>query len=394
MVYIQVTVDEAIPRVASKGCLMLKSHSVLLIMNWYDQTVHRGVAEYARRHRWALQVIGAHDFHVPQSWGGDGIICLLEDSPELYRLVKRVKVPVVDMAARHPELPLTRVLVDGHRMGKLAATHLLERGFHHFACFRFRNLWQEVGREAGFVEAVQEAGMTATVLQWSFPAPGRPDSFKEEIAALQALPKPLGLFIMHDHETDQLIRPMLDAGINVPGDIAIVSVNNDELLCDFAPVPVTSVDPDWFTLGWKAAETLAALMDGGLRPATTLLIPPKGIVTRASTDIFTVADADTASALRYIHNNSHLNLGVDDVVAYVGISRSTLQRRFREFVNSSINEQIARTRIRRIQERLAHPKISGADIARDLNFESPRRLYAYFRKHTGTSLSDYRDKAL
>jgi LacI family transcriptional regulator len=367
---------------------------VLLIMNWYDQTVHRGVADYARRHGWALQVIGAHDFHVPQTWEGDGIICLLEDSPELYRLVKRAKVPVVDMADRHPGLPLTRVLVDGCRMGKLAATHLLERGFRHFACFRFRDLWQETGREAGFVEAAQQAGMTATVLQWSFPAPGRPGSFKAEIAALQALPKPLGLFIMHDHETDKLIRPLLDAGINVPGDIAIVSVNNDELLCDFAPVPITSVDPDWFTLGWKAAETLDGLMGGNPRPAAPLLVPPKGIVTRASTDIFTVADADTARALRYIHNNSHLNLGVDDVVAYIGISRSSLQRRFREFVNSSINGQIARIRIRRIQELLRHPDISGATIARMLNFDSPRCLYAYFRKHTGTCLSDYRQQGL
>jgi LacI family transcriptional regulator len=352
------------------------------------------VADYARRHGWALQVIGSHDFHVPQAWGGDGIICLLEDSQELYRLVKHAKVPVVDLADRHAQLPVARVLVDGRRIGELAARHLLERGFRHFVYFRFRNLWQEVGREAGFAETIQRAGSEPAMLQWSFPAPGQPDSFKKEIAALLALPKPLGLFIMHDHQTDQLIRPLLEAGINVPGDIAIVSVNNDELLCDFAPVPITSVDPDWFTLGWKAAETLNGLMDGNRRPATPLLVPPKGIVTRASTDIFTVADADTARALRYIHNNSHLNLGVDDVVAYIGISRSTLQRRFREFVNSSINEQIARIRIRRIQELLRHPDISGATIARMLNFDSPRCLYAYFRKHTGTCLSDYRQQGL
>jgi LacI family transcriptional regulator len=371
---------------------MTAKRSVLFIVDWYEPNTHRAVCEYARQNNWDLFTVGVRSFYLPSWWKGDGVISLCSGSPSgLSQFISGQgrRTPVVDMANRYPKLRAVRVLPNEHRIGELAAEHFLERGFRHFAFIHNLDLWQEVGRQTGYQERLGKAGMEVTPIQWRS-KDGDHDFAQAEIADLVALTKPLALFVMHDEVADRLLRRMLEEGINVPGDVALVSVNNDEFICDYAPVPLSSVDPDWYAVGWAAAETLQGLMAGGRAPGAPVQVPPRGMVCRASSDVFTTLDPITAKALRYIHNNSHLALKASDVVAYVGVSHGTLLQRFREHRRCSLNQQIIRFRLGRIKELLATQSFSGVEIARRLNFGRPKALYDFFRKHAGISFGDYR----
>ena len=371
---------------------MTSKRSVLFIVDWYEQSTHRAVSEYARQAGWDLFTIGARSFYLPSWWKGDGVISLCSGSPSgLSQFISGIgrRTPVVDMANRYPKLRAVRVIPDEHRIGELAAEHFLERGFRHFAFIHNLDLWQEVGRQTGYQERLAQAGMEVARIQWRS-QDGAADFAQAEIADIVALPKPLALFVMHDDVADRLMRRMVEEGINIPGDVALVSVNNDEFICDYAPVPLSSVDPDWYAVGWTAAETLQGLMEGIRAPQGPVLVPPKGMVCRASSDVFTTQDPVTAKALRYIHNNSHLALKASDVVAYVGVSHGTLLQRFHEHRRCSLNQQIIRFRLGRIKELLATRSLSGVEIARQLNFGRPKALYDFFRKHEGSSFGEYR----
>jgi LacI family transcriptional regulator len=360
------------------------SHNILLIMSWYEQRIHRGVAEFARQRHWSLDVSGAHSFWLPRQLSYDGIICLDEANQALHDYLAKIQLPIVDLSGWYDAgtAHRPRVIQDNHRIGRLVAEHFLERGFQHFAFLRNHELWHERLREAGFVERLKESGF--------FVALPRHQDMKQTIAQLRRLPRPLALFIPHDFMVPHLLRALLDEGISVPGDIALVGVNNDELLCELAPIPISSVDPDWFGQGWQAASMLQAQLEGKPVPQQTVLIPPLQVVPRTSSDLFTVPDPRTADAIRYIHNNSHLNLTVDDIAAWVGISRSSLQRLFLKHMKSSVNQQIIQARLRQIKRLLANPDLSGTEIASTMHFDSPDGLYMYFRRHTSQSLRLYR----
>lgn len=363
--------------------MRLRPRNILLIMGWYEQRLHRGVAEFARQHRWSLEVSGAHSFWLPEHLNFDGIICLDEANPALHKFLVHVQQPTVDLSDWYEgETQRPRVVQDNEQIGRLVAEHFLERGFQHFAFLRNHDLWHERQREAGFAARLREAGFQA--------ATPRQQEMRRTVAALQRLPRPLGLFIPHDFMVPPLLRALLEAKLAIPGDIALAGVNNDELICELSPIPISSVDPDWSGQGWQAAAKLEALLQGDPKASGTLRVPPLQVVARTSSDLFTVPDSRTAEALRYIHTNSHLNLAVEDVAAWVGVSRSSLQRLFLRHMNSSVNQQIILARIRQIRRRLAIPGTSGTEIARAMNFDSADGLYMYLRRHTGESLREHR----
>jgi LacI family transcriptional regulator len=143
-------------------------------------------------------------------------------------------------------------------------------------------------------------------------------------------------------------------------------------------------------VGYEAARLLHQLMDRKQPPGEPILLPPQGLVVRASTDFCVCEDELVAAALAFISKNSHRRIGQDDVSRAVNAETRTLQLRFRKVLNRPIATEIRRVRIERAKRELTQSDRSLAAIAHDVGFGEAMRMYEVFRRELGTTPSDYR----
>jgi LacI family transcriptional regulator len=385
--------------------------NVLLLLGVYYSANHDGIARYAREANWMLDNMYAHGGLPPTWWPHDGLITLITH-PKDYAVFQRFPPrPLVDLSKgwvsnvmsptmrragrRHP-----RVLNDNLQIARLAAEHFIERGFKHIAFFNFGNFWMETDRIPVFRATVQAAGGQYHEIAYHrhfhmLQAPSREAERSAHLwlmKALRALPKPLGIFVATDQLAITLLRACDEAGLGVPEEVAVLGCDNEALVCDFAPVPMSSVDPDLEQQGYEAAKLLDRLMDGEAPPAEPILIPPRGVVTRQSTDILAVSHAQVARALRFIWEHYHEPIQTPDVATAAGMSRRNLERFFRRHLQRSINAEIMRCRIEHARDLLVKTDLKAHEIAERTGFGGMVQLSRAFLHETGVRPSCFREQ--
>ena len=363
-------------------------HVALLVetSNAYARGILRGVMAYVREHKpWALRLtehgrgeLGRHEL---TEWTGHGIIARIEN-PRIAAALRNCKCPVVDVSAARllPKLPW--VETDDAAIARAAAEHLLSRGLTHFGyCGDDRFNWSRWRREA-FHQCLAEAGFTC------HDAPqGRGDQFA---AWVRSLPKPCGVMACYDIRGRELIDGCRVAEVEVPDQLAVVGVDDDELLCELCDPPLSSVIPDVRRTGWVAAEILDAWMSG--RPPRKLNhpIPPLGVTTRRSTDMLAIEDGDLAAAVRFIRQRACSGITVDDVVSQVPLSRRVLESRFERLLGRSPHAEILRVRLERVKQLLTQPGWTLDAIAHRTGFRHGAYLSAVFKREFGLTPGAYR----
>jgi LacI family transcriptional regulator len=219
-------------------------------------------------------------------------------------------------------------------------------------------------------------------------------SWEDEVDAasrwIAALPKPLGLMACNDFRGLQALDACRRAGVAVPEEVAVIGVDNEVLACEMANPPLSSVIPDCRRIGYEAAALLDRLMKGEPPPRTTREIPPIGIVTRQSTEVTAIADPTVAEAMKFIREQACEGITVEDVLDHVTVSRSVLQKRFRDALGRTLHEAIAGVRLRRVKQLLIETDLSFDVLAQRAGFASRAYLSVVFRKSTGTTLAAFR----
>ena len=273
-------------------------------MGWYATELHRGVALYARKARWAMNIDMERGIPLPRDWEGDGIVCVLGMNPAIDEAVAAWGLPTVSIGPC-AKAGIPQVMPNNEAIGKLAGEHFLMRGFRNFAFYMRSGGMGERLRMEGFRRRLAEAGCDLTCLR----PPAESAATGAESGAgklrwleqeLVRLPKPLAVFAEYDDRALEILEACENAGISVPEEVAVLGVDNDELRCGFATVPLSSVDNDQIKQGYEAARMLDSLMQGNSPPAPTVLVEPLGIVTRQSTDILAIDHRNVARALRII----------------------------------------------------------------------------------------------
>lgn len=360
----------------------------------------RGIRDYARgRENWVFQIVFPH-FPVARFLAQahvDGVIAHL-NLKSLVAPVLKLGKPVVNVSnAIGDELGLPRVGSDEDRIGRLAADHFLERGFQSFAFFGYGEITHSLQRGAAFRARLAERGYEchlfsgrahrwrpATTLAFAVDARVRP--------WLRALPKPVAVFAPSAVRGFELLEICRQERLAVPQEVAVLAVDNDEVICDLASPPLSVVRTAWDQVGYEAASLLARLMAGKPPPAAPILIPPGDVVTRQSTDVLAIHDGALEKALRLIRERLDEPLRVGAVAAHAGVSRRMLERKFRTVVGQSPHQEIRRQRIERAQRLLAETNLVIEDIAARCGFATPPMFADVFRRVTGQSPSQYRRK--
>ena len=394
-------VRSEVPRVA---LLMETSREV-------GRGILRGIERYVRQHGpWSIHVWpGDYQQVLPdtKSWGGTGIITRTMH-PETAKSVLQSGLPLVAIdlseeqkAQGAPFQNCSEVYIDTFRVGVVGAEHLMQQGFGHYAFVGEVNnvSWSRL-RRVGFAQRLEESGFAF----YDYPTPrlsGR--NWGKEVHRLghwlRSLPKPIGLMAANDVRGRQVIEACYYYNIEVPLEVAVLGVDNDQLICNLCDPPMSSIAIDTETGGFRAAEILDILMQRERKtrkknrfslPPMKFTIQPTGVVSRRSTEFWAVKDECVIQALRFIHINASLPLTVDQVVNHLNVSRRTLEMRFQQHLRRSILSEINRLRLERIKLMLGDRSMTVAEIAFACGFETEAYLCRFFRKATGHTTSEYR----
>jgi LacI family transcriptional regulator len=366
----------------------------------YGRALLAGIVRYLRtHHEWSVFLEQRDLTTKPPAWlpkwKGHGIISRAT-TPQLARAVAATGVPLVELTDRWRDLGFPHVWSDDLSIGRLAAEHLLERGFRNFGFCGFQGEAWSDRRKAGFVEAIQ--GADAQHDTFASPWHGtqvRPweDEQQALINWLQRLPKPVGIMACNDVRGQHVLEACSRAKLAVPEEVAVIGVDDDQLLCQLCDPPLSSVRPNAELIGFRSGELLSELMSGRTPKQRELLIPPLGIATRQSTDVVAIDDSGVAAALTYIREHACSGISVQDVLARVPVSRSTLERQLRKYLKRSPQQEIRHVQLKRARELLAGTDLPLERIASLCGFKHPEYMHVVFRREMKVTPGEYRRTA-
>ncbi|MGL5019281.1 MAG: substrate-binding domain-containing protein [Luteolibacter sp.] len=374
-----------------------KRPNVLLAMGWYVHEINVGVARYARQAGWILEDLASHSGMINHHWAGDGIITLVEDpSSPLIQFLENTRVPVVNLTGQIPHLAYPRVLPNNYAIGKHAAEELLGRGFKHMAFLAMnRNAPVVEERMAGFRDTVISAGRTFHMLNCTelFKRGNTKRQLMEQwlMTELHKLPKPAGVMAQFDADANIIVQACANAGLQVPEQVAVVGVDNDPIYSQLGLIPLTSVISNRELIGYRGAELLDRLMQGGKPPTEPIRIPPGGIVVRRSTETFATDDEAVARALLFIKENAMSPISIAQVVQASKISRRSLYTKFSSVLGRSIQMEIVRQRLNLAKAFLASTDEKLEWVAYNSGFDGASSFSKAFRAYEGIRPSVYRE---
>ena len=320
-------------------------------------------------------------------WKGDGII-VRDRTGKSCRLALKTGAQVVDLSERRQSRVAT-VHSDHAACSRLAAEHLLQRGFEHFAFVGIRGRPFSDKRRDAFLQAVGDAHV------FELPDDERAfASWGSDYTALanwlQGLPKPIGLMACYDMPGISVLQACRLTGISVPGSVAVVGVNNDELQCALSNPPMSSVAQNQERIGYEACDLLFRLMRGEPAPSEPLYIAPKGVVTRHSTDTLIVADSLVFRAIRLIREHACKGMGITDLTERLGVSRRTLERRFSKVLRHSPHREIVVTQMNHARELLIGTTLPLRVVAKRIGLKSLPHFTQLFIAEYGIRPLDFR----
>jgi LacI family transcriptional regulator len=370
----------------------------------YGRGCLMGVAAYVRSHgRWSLLHIerGLTEA-LPKflkSWKGDGVLTRIENE-RFAQSVAELGVPAVDLRGSHRPVNGAMLDTDPRIVTRMAAEHFLDIGFRNFAYIGYPGVDFSERRIASYREYLNSRGLDVNVYTSAQQLPPSTDILGweargelegEAIASwLQSLPRPVAVFACNDVRGRQIIEACNDSGLSVPEEVAVIGVDDDEVICELCNPPLSSVQPDTMRLGYEGAALLDALMAGETPPSETIFIPPKGIARRLSSEATAIDDRGVASAMQIIRDHACEGLAVQDVVKRLSISRSTLERRFFAAFGRSPASEIERVRMARAKLLLMETRYKLSKIAALTGYGTASQFVTAFKRNTGLTPGEFR----
>jgi LacI family transcriptional regulator len=354
----------------------------------YGREVIHGVMEFCHRNpHWLIAVEPRTWVYTknqePEDWKVDGLI-VQAYSQDVVDRVRALKIPAINVSnTGRCERQLPTIIPDDHAIGLMAADYLLTLGVQHYGFCGSSRAEYSVIRGAAFIQRMTEAGITVDEC----------DNLVPHLDAwLASVPKPVAIFCCNDYWAHRTLSAARRGGFHVPDQIAVLGVDDDELLNTIGALPMSSIAIPATKIGYEAAVMLEAALNGEPPPQRTLL-PPLCVVPRATTDVANVDDPEVAMAMRHIKANVARPIQVDDVLEHLSMSRRSLERRFRTALGRSIALEIRRAHIERAKQLLSNTTLSIEEVAKASGFTSSTLLGVVFRRYVGESPTTFRQRS-
>jgi len=360
-----------------KVVIVLRTHAA------FQRRILEGIIDYVREHEaWEFFFEQNPDDLLPRlSRAAEASGVIIQSRPEIEGALPRdLHVPIVRLLGASPPGPA--VIEDNRSIGRLAFEHLHQLGFERVAFFARLDNPVFCARYEAFREAADQVGLAChdgTEVDDAHPGDW-----------LASLPTPIGLFAANDSLALRAVNACNSRGIRVPESIAVLGVDDDELICNLATPSISSIDHGMRRLGYEASALLDRLMAGEAPPDQPLVIQPVEVVQRQSTDTLAVADPDLREALRFIRRRACDGIRAADVLDHVPVSRRKLEMGFKRLLRRTVHEEITRVRLDRARRLLRETRLALPEIAAASGYRSAARLSEAFRRQFGQTPSAFR----
>lgn len=311
--------------------------------------------------------------------------------PDVTEALLQLEVPTVIADTDFSYPGVVSVDVDDWAVGAAAAEAFLQAGYQSFACLGNGTPYSGQ-RIDGFLQAVDAVVSVHT--ETVFEDMRYSEHFAEPNAALRAwlesLPKPVGVFAVHDPLGRFLCSTCQQLGIDVPGQVAVIGANNDELVCGLSYPMLSSVAIPWDAIGALVGESMQNLLKGARAPRGATLVPPGGVVLRHSANHLEVDDSQLRRAMSYLSECLQDPITVGQMCDDLRVARRSLERKFQEFYRCTPWEMLCRLRVARAKQLLAQTNHPIGRISELCGFNDPERMAVVFKRVTGTAPSRFR----
>jgi LacI family transcriptional regulator len=352
---------------------------ILSINKPYDRQIVAGISAYTRSvDNWSLYI----------------------DDERVAKALAGIDIPVVGLGGGYrgsaEHAPSVYFDTDNHAIAQLAYDHLLERGFVRFGFCGMPqtriNRWAQERAER-FQQIANAAGHSCSVYTGRYSSARQWQRMQKALQNwLRSLRLPVGILACNDARARHVLEACRALGLRVPEDVAVIGVDNDELMCELATPPLSSIEQGTRRLGYDAAALLDSLIDGEQPTERRIIIPPAQLIARHSTDVMSLGDPVLSRALRYLHSHACQGAQIEDIAAEAGCSRSSLEKRLRARLDRSVHAEIMRVKLRRVQELLIRSDLPLKAIADRAGFGSMQYMATVFRKATGLTPGQFRQR--
>lgn len=374
----------------------------------FSRELCRGIIQYAQDYKdWTLTML---DFESLMNQSAlekfDGFI-IRAINKKIVKTFAATKKPVVDLFEEMTSSPFARVMQNPTKISQLAVRHFIQ---HHFSTFAFFGhegvLYSDLRRDA-FVECLRLHRKKCFIYQTPKSAIRNFErdvmirekySVSQEkrsiVSFIKRIPKPIAVFCSNDLRAHQLISVCRETGVDVPSEVSVLGVDNDEMLCAFSSPSISSIDPNAHGMGLKAAQMLAEMMDGKqVKPVVRIM--PTQLVTRVSSETFSIESHPSwmSDALVFINTNVSKRLSASDVYRHVNRSHTVVDNAFRETLGTTVSKEIQEARLREAHRLVTTTALPFTSVSNLSGFASVQYFTRSFTTAFGKSPTSAREKA-
>ncbi len=336
---------------------------------------------------------------VPSTLGWADAIVWCVGSTAMADFMKKVDRPVVNMWQSAPaiEAGLPTVCTDNHAAVRMAVEYFRSIGMAWYGYLPWPNACDNWARQEGFVQATEALGLARKSMIVDCPLYSRDTTqagIIEQGQVLRDLPKPMGLICFADWLGGLVLHAIRVANIDVPNEVAVIGIDDSDVICDTAHPTLTSVDIAQTRVGYEAARLAQRLERGEEPPRHPILIPPVGVIERMSTQVLATNDPHVEAALRYIRKTEvardHVRLSAEQVADAVGVSRRGLDAKFVKQLGHTVNAELDSRQVRFALTLLARTDLPVSEVAMRAGYKTLSHLSRVVKGHTGRSPTAYR----
>ena len=359
------------------------------MLDFFNPQILDGADAYTKEHglhldaRWSVR----GDW-TPKKPGWDGVIYGVIEDNKLIERIQKWKIPKVSLMP--DTIEEWKVDPGYEQCGMLAANEAIQEGATSLLNIVISNRKIDLQFSQGVQSVANKLGIPCHQIQYGSQSISQLIDFLITEIQSHSSSYPLGFCNPHAGIAYSLQKELIKNGVRVPEDVSMVVIDKDiQRTPSLAVVPLTTVELDEWHRGFVAAEMLHHLMVKDPLPQNHIIIPPRGVIQRASTGHEQVHDRVIATALSYLRKNYLSPIGVAEIVAAVGVSRRVLEMRFRQVLNRGIHEELTRLRIEEAKRQISNQDASITVIAEACGFSSIHYFSTAFKRETGVSPKRY-----
>jgi len=360
-------------------------HLLLPEREYWCRSVLPGIAHFIRIHTGFFLRNHDHEESLELAVQGElppaGVIAAFLDSRgTLAGIFRKKGIPAVIISGRQRIKGIPQITHDNFAVGRLAAEHLLEKGYRNFAVVGAGDNPMSNDRCRGFVERLVRDDLMITNVD------------RRELAGdivrfrdwLEKRNFPLGIFAVHDRCGRKVCWEAERLGFRIPDDIGVVGVDNDPYQCEMSRTPLSSIALNFEKLGYLAGQQLYGMIRGENSRKESLLVSPQKVFERTSTDFLAIPDKLVRNALQEMKRpRDGRRLEAKELAKILSVSKSLLEKRFKAATGKTLYEEIHRFRMERARQLVDETRMLVDDIGERIGISDGKRFVKLFKERFG-----------